>query len=461
MVNVTTGINGRRALGGDVAPGGTYLVGENGPEYLKMGATGGTVIPNHALAGTTNYFITNQIAGRPERVRAVAQAVRAGSTARGGVDDGAVGSRVARADPRRRVHHRVVHRHLQPCPVARHRAPSLGRDRHLLAGDDDGGARQPDGRFSASNLSGCNIVRWCDLVPPEITVRYAPPGTASTTAGSPAWSRTGSTSTRERRGRRHRPSPASDHLARFAQWTGSARTRHPTAPPPATSSPASPTRCHSISPGVTSRSATTHAPIEFTGNGLDLLHDLCDSEGGAVWWGTADRERRRRTPLHRPFHQGHRLATYDQPGCVSVPATSSSVTRCCRRHACSSSARRRSPALREPGRTGSGCRHRADRHVDCERHRRHSVAELRSPKGDPADNLRVREITVEPIADGSWADDARVADAGPVRSDRRTTCQAATAGDASTGIRQVSPSDAVIRNSFQSAAAWSGFSSSA
>ena len=65
MVNVTTGINGRRALGGDVAPGGTYLVGENGPEYLKMGATGGTVIPNHALAGTTNYFITNQIKADP------------------------------------------------------------------------------------------------------------------------------------------------------------------------------------------------------------------------------------------------------------------------------------------------------------------------------------------------------------------------------------------------------------
>lgn len=65
MVNVSTGINGRRALGGDVAPGGTYLVGENGPEYLKMGATGGTVIPNHALAGTTNYFITNQIKADP------------------------------------------------------------------------------------------------------------------------------------------------------------------------------------------------------------------------------------------------------------------------------------------------------------------------------------------------------------------------------------------------------------
>lgn len=65
MVNVTTGINGRRALGGDVAPGGTYLVGENGPEYLKMGATGGTVVPNHALAGTTNYFITNQIKADP------------------------------------------------------------------------------------------------------------------------------------------------------------------------------------------------------------------------------------------------------------------------------------------------------------------------------------------------------------------------------------------------------------
>jgi hypothetical protein len=34
-----------RAAGGPVLPGGTYLVGENGPEWLRMGSNSGTVIP--------------------------------------------------------------------------------------------------------------------------------------------------------------------------------------------------------------------------------------------------------------------------------------------------------------------------------------------------------------------------------------------------------------------------------
>lgn len=38
--------DGHRAAGGPVLPGGTYLVGENGPEYLRMGSNSGTVIPN-------------------------------------------------------------------------------------------------------------------------------------------------------------------------------------------------------------------------------------------------------------------------------------------------------------------------------------------------------------------------------------------------------------------------------
>lgn len=39
-----------RANGGPVAAGGTYLVGERGPEILRMGAQGGVVIPNHQIA---------------------------------------------------------------------------------------------------------------------------------------------------------------------------------------------------------------------------------------------------------------------------------------------------------------------------------------------------------------------------------------------------------------------------
>lgn len=39
-----------RALGGPVAAGATYLVGERGPELLRMGAQGGYVVPNERMA---------------------------------------------------------------------------------------------------------------------------------------------------------------------------------------------------------------------------------------------------------------------------------------------------------------------------------------------------------------------------------------------------------------------------
>lgn len=40
-----------RASGGPVSPGRSYLVGENGPEVITMGSSGGYVTPNHALGG--------------------------------------------------------------------------------------------------------------------------------------------------------------------------------------------------------------------------------------------------------------------------------------------------------------------------------------------------------------------------------------------------------------------------
>lgn len=49
------GSYGRRASGGPVAAGGTYLVGEEGPELLQMGASGGNVVPNHALGGSATF----------------------------------------------------------------------------------------------------------------------------------------------------------------------------------------------------------------------------------------------------------------------------------------------------------------------------------------------------------------------------------------------------------------------
>ncbi len=41
----------RRASGGPVSAGGTYLVGERGPELLTMGASSGHITPNHRMGG--------------------------------------------------------------------------------------------------------------------------------------------------------------------------------------------------------------------------------------------------------------------------------------------------------------------------------------------------------------------------------------------------------------------------
>ena len=41
-----------KANGGPVVPGGTYLVGEKGPELLQMGSSGGNIVPNNQLGGT-------------------------------------------------------------------------------------------------------------------------------------------------------------------------------------------------------------------------------------------------------------------------------------------------------------------------------------------------------------------------------------------------------------------------
>ncbi len=42
-------LSGARASGGPVSAGSAYLVGENGPEVLRMGSQGGFVVPNHQL----------------------------------------------------------------------------------------------------------------------------------------------------------------------------------------------------------------------------------------------------------------------------------------------------------------------------------------------------------------------------------------------------------------------------
>ena len=49
-----------KANGGPVSAGGSYIVGEKGPEILQMGSRGGNIIPNNAIGGggTTNNMIT-------------------------------------------------------------------------------------------------------------------------------------------------------------------------------------------------------------------------------------------------------------------------------------------------------------------------------------------------------------------------------------------------------------------
>lgn len=47
----TYGLNGARAKGGPVMPRGNYLVGERGPEILRMGGRGGSIVPNNQIGG--------------------------------------------------------------------------------------------------------------------------------------------------------------------------------------------------------------------------------------------------------------------------------------------------------------------------------------------------------------------------------------------------------------------------
>lgn len=48
--SISSAISGRRASGGSVSQGSSYLVGENGPEVF-MPMAGGTIIPNGASVG--------------------------------------------------------------------------------------------------------------------------------------------------------------------------------------------------------------------------------------------------------------------------------------------------------------------------------------------------------------------------------------------------------------------------
>lgn len=75
---------GTRASGGPVSAGRTYLVGEQGPELLRMGGSGGYVVPNHQMRGAGGlnismpiYLSVGQGVGRSE----VAAAMRSATDA--------------------------------------------------------------------------------------------------------------------------------------------------------------------------------------------------------------------------------------------------------------------------------------------------------------------------------------------------------------------------------------------
>jgi hypothetical protein len=72
-----------KAKGGPVMPGGTYLVGEEGPELLQMGGSGGNIVPNGQMGGGQVTYNINAVdapsfqqlvASDPQFIYAVTQA---------------------------------------------------------------------------------------------------------------------------------------------------------------------------------------------------------------------------------------------------------------------------------------------------------------------------------------------------------------------------------------------------
>jgi hypothetical protein len=69
--SLAKGISGTRANGGPVSAGGMYLVGERGPELLRMGSSGGTVIPNNAMGGVALTYNIDARGADAERIMAI------------------------------------------------------------------------------------------------------------------------------------------------------------------------------------------------------------------------------------------------------------------------------------------------------------------------------------------------------------------------------------------------------
>jgi hypothetical protein len=63
-------LGGGRASGGPVSAGQSYLVGEKGPEILRMGSSGGSVVPNSALGGGSTVMLNVLNNGEPAKATA-------------------------------------------------------------------------------------------------------------------------------------------------------------------------------------------------------------------------------------------------------------------------------------------------------------------------------------------------------------------------------------------------------
>ena len=82
--NVTDYLPGR-ATGGPVAAGGSYLVGERGPEILQMGSRGGNIIPNGGMGGGTVINLNGIVDAESAR-RSIEQLIQRSARRTGAID---------------------------------------------------------------------------------------------------------------------------------------------------------------------------------------------------------------------------------------------------------------------------------------------------------------------------------------------------------------------------------------
>ena len=79
-------LDGARASGGPVSAGGSYLVGENGPEILNMGSRGGNIIPNNAIGGGGVIINLNGIVDAESARRSIEQLIQRSARRTGAID---------------------------------------------------------------------------------------------------------------------------------------------------------------------------------------------------------------------------------------------------------------------------------------------------------------------------------------------------------------------------------------